>query len=138
MIFLHPTLDYQPFQDQHVLKKLINKLMLAHQEVMFLGMFVVCLFVSVHDKSKGRELENLRIKLNFYKIISYLVDRCNSPAPSRSRQTLEKNVLSWALAWTGSVVFTRQVSPDTQLPYCACARMRTSSFCCLPSKVPLI
>ena len=83
------------------------------------------------------KMENLRIKLNFYKIISYLVDRCNSPAPSRSRQTLEKNVLSWALAWTGSVVFTRQVSPDTQLPYCACARMRTSSFCCLPSKVPL-
>ena len=87
---------------------------------------------------RGHKMENLRIKLNFYKIISYLVDRCNSPAPSRSRQTLEKNVLSWALAWTGSVVFTRQVSPDTQLPYCACARMRTSSFCCLPSKVPLI
>ena len=86
----------------------------------------------------SNKLENLRIKLNFYKIISYLVDRCNSPAPSRSRQTLEKNVLSWALAWTGSVVFTRQVSLDTQLPYCACARMRTSSFCCLPSKVPLI
>ena len=90
------------------------------------------------NKKKQNKLENLRIKLNFYKIISYLVDRCNSPAPSRSRQTLEKNVLSWALAWTGSVVFTRQVSPDTQLPYCACARMCTSSFCCLPSKVPLI
>ena len=89
-------------------------------------------------KIRKFKMENLRIKLNFYKIISYLVDRCNSPAPSRSRQTLEKNVLSWALAWTGSVVFTRQVSPDTQLPYCACARMRTSSFCCLPSKVPLI
>ena len=70
---------------------------------------------------------------HFYCVnISYLVDRCNSPAPSRSRQTLEKNVLSWALAWTGSVVFTRQVSPDTQLPYCACARMRTSSFCLAP------
>ena len=76
---------------------------------------------------KQTKMENLRIKLNFYKIISYLVDRCNSPAPSRSRQTLEKNVLSWSLAWTGSVVFTCQVSPDTQLPYCACARMRTSS-----------
>ena len=82
------------------------------------------------------KLENLRIKLNFYKIISYLVDRCNSPAPSRSRQTLEKNVLSWALAWTGSVVFTRQVSPDTQLPYCACARMRTSSFCAYQVRSP--
>ena len=77
------------------------------------------------------KLENLRIKLNFYKIISYLVDRCISPAPSRSRQT-EKNVLSWALAWTGGVVSIRQVSSDTQLPCCACARMRTSSFCCLP------
>ena len=86
----------------------------------------------------NNKLENLRIKLNFSKIISYLVDRCNSPAPSRSRQTLEKNVLSWALAWTGSVVFTRQVSLDTQLLYCACARMRTSSFCCLPKNVPLI
>ena len=84
------------------------------------------------------KLENLRIKLNFYKIISYLVDRCISPAPSRSRQTLEKNVLSWALAWTGSVVFTRQVSPDPWLPCCACARMRTSSFCCLPKNVPVI
>ena len=60
------------------------------------------------------------LKPLFYCVnISYLVDRCNSPAPSRSRQTLEKNVLSWALAWTGSVVFTRQVSPDTHLPYCA-------------------
>ena len=27
-----------------------------------------------------------------------------------SRQTLEKNVLSWALAGTGSVLFTRQVA----------------------------
>ena len=78
-------------------------------------------------------LHNTNKQSLFYCVnISYLVDRCNSPAPSRSRQTLEKNVLSWALAWTGSVVFTRQVSPDTQLPYCACARMRTSSFCLAP------
>ena len=40
----------------------------------------------------------------------YLVDRCICPAPCRSRQTLEKNVLSWALAGTGSVLFTRQVA----------------------------
>ena len=42
------------------------------------------------DRVLTYKMENLRIKLNFYKIISYLVDRCNSPAPSRSRQTLEK------------------------------------------------
>ena len=41
---------------------------------------------------------------------SYLVDRCICPAPCRSRQTLEKNVLSWALAGTGSVLFIRQVA----------------------------
>ena len=55
-------------------------------------------------------LENLISKLNFYKLIPYLVDRCICPAPCRSRQTLEKNVLSWALAGTGSVLFTRQVA----------------------------
>ena len=49
-------------------------------------------------------------KLNFYKLIPYLVDRCICPAPCRSRQTLEKNVLSWALAGTGSVLFIRQVA----------------------------
>ena len=57
----------------------------------------------------GSKMENLS-KLNFYKLIPYLVDRCICPAPSRSRQTLEKNVLSWALAGTGSVLFTRQVA----------------------------
>ena len=56
------------------------------------------------------ELENLISKLNFYKLISYLVDRCICPAHSRSRQTLEKNASSWALARTGSVLFTRQVA----------------------------
>ena len=54
--------------------------------------------------------ENLISKLNFYKLISYLVDRCICPARSRSRQTLEKNASSWALARTGSVLFTRQVA----------------------------
>ena len=53
-------------------------------------------------------LENLIGKLNFYKLIPYLVDRCNCPVPCRSRQTLEKNILSWALAGTGSVLFIRQ------------------------------
>ena len=49
-------------------------------------------------------------KLNFYKLIPYLVDRCICPALCRSRQTLEKNVLSWGLAGTGSVLFTRKVA----------------------------
>ena len=98
----------------------------------------LCNFQKIFPSPKMAAILNFRIfakngKTQFYCVnISYLVDRCNSPAPSRSRQTLEKNVLSWALAWTGSVVFTRQVSPDTQLPYCACARMRTSSFCLAP------
>ena len=64
-------------------------------------------------------------KLNFYKLIPYLVDRCICPAPCRSRQTLEKNVLSWALAGTGSVLFTRQVAVQPTCRYtahaCACA-----------------
>ena len=49
---------------------------------------------------------------------SYLVDRCICPAPCRSRQTLEKNVLSWALAGTGSVLFNRQVAVQ---PTCRCS-----------------
>ena len=59
---------------------------------------------------KGGKMENLISKLNFYKLISYLVDRCICPARCRSRQTLEKNASSWALARTGSVLFTRQVA----------------------------
>ena len=39
------------------------------------------------------------------------MDQCICPECSRSRQTLEKNVLSWALTGTGSVVFIHQVSP---------------------------
>ena len=51
------------------------------------------------------------VKFQFYCVnISYLVDRCICPAHSRSRQTLEKNASSWALARTGSVLFTRQVA----------------------------
>ena len=41
---------------------------------------------------------------------TYLVDRCICPALCRSCQMLEKNDLSWALARTGSVLFTRQVA----------------------------
>ena len=56
---------------------------------------------------------------------TYLVDRCICPAPCRSRQTLEKNVLSWALAGTGSVLLTRQVAVQPTCRYtahaCACA-----------------
>ena len=60
--------------------------------------------------SENLKMENLISKLNFYKLISYLVDRCICPARCRSRQTLEKNASSWALARTGSVLFTRQVA----------------------------
>ena len=50
-------------------------------------------------------------QLEFYCVNTpYLVDKCICPAPCRSRQTLEKNVLSWALVGTGSVLFTRQVA----------------------------
>ena len=56
---------------------------------------------------------------------TYLVDRCICPALCRSRQTLEKNVLSWTLAGTGSVLFTRQVAVQPTCRYtahaCACA-----------------
>ena len=58
-------------------------------------------------------------KLNFYKLIPYLVDRCICLALFRSRQTLEKNVLSWALAGTGSVLFTRQVAVQPTCRYTA-------------------
>ena len=41
------------------------------------------------------------VKFQFYCVnISYLVDRCICPARCRSRQTLEKNASSWALART--------------------------------------
>ena len=58
-------------------------------------------------------------KLNIYKLIPYLVDRCICPALWRSRQTLEKNVLSWSLAGTGSVLFTRQVAVQPTCRYTA-------------------
>ena len=52
------------------------------------------------------------------------MDRCICPALCWSRQTLEKNVLSWALAGTGSVLFTRQVAVQPTCRYtvhaCAC------------------
>ena len=45
-----------------------------------------------HEKvlPSTHKIENLIGKLNFYKLIPYLVDRCICPAPCRSRQTLEK------------------------------------------------
>ena len=56
-------------------------------------------------------LNSENLKVAFYCVnISYLVDRCICPARCRSRQTLEKNASSWALARTGSVLFTRQVA----------------------------
>ena len=58
---------------------------------------------------------------------SYLVDRCICPAPCRSRQTLEKNILSWALAGTGSILFTRQVAVQ---PTCRCSAH--AQACALP------
>ena len=60
---------------------------------------------------KKTQIGKFNSKLNFYKLIPYLVDRCICPAPGRSRQTLEeKNVLSWALARTGSILFIRKVA----------------------------
>ena len=57
-----------------------------------------------------QNVQRLR-KKDFYCVnISYLVDQCICPARSRSRQTLDKNVLSWALTGTGSVIHIRQVS----------------------------
>ena len=67
------------------------------------------------EKGKGQDfcVENPTSadKCPFYCVnISYLVDQCICPARSRSRQTLDKNVLSWALTGTGSVLLIRQVS----------------------------
>ena len=45
------------------------------------------------------------------------MDRCYCPAPCRSRQMLEKNVLSWALARTSSVLFIHQGAVQ---PACRC------------------
>ena len=60
------------------------------------------------------------VKFQFYCVnTTYLVDRCICPALCRSRQTLEKNVLSWALAGTGSVLFTRQVAVQPTCRYTA-------------------
>ena len=60
------------------------------------------------------------LKSSFYCVnTTYLVDRCICPAPCRSRQTLEKNVLSWALAGTGNVLFTRQVAVQPTCRYTA-------------------
>ena len=70
-------------------------------------------------------------KLNFYKLISYVVDQCICPALCRSRQTLEKNVLSWALAGTSSVLFTRQGAIQPTCRYTVLPK-RSSSFCRLP------
>ena len=62
-------------------------------------------------KDKIQELNTDFAKICFYCVnISYLVDQCICPARSRSRQTLDKNVLSWALTGTGSVIHIRQVS----------------------------
>ena len=65
---------------------------------------------TMDEFSRESQTGKFNSKLNFYKLIPYLVDRCICPAPCRSRQTLEKNVLSWALAGTGSVLFIRQVA----------------------------
>ena len=62
-------------------------------------------------EGKIQELKTDFAKICFYCVnISYLVDQCICPARSRSRQTLDKNVLSWALTGTGSVLLIRQVS----------------------------
>ena len=81
--------------------------------------------LSSFHRDRPKSSRNLP-KWNFYCVnTTYLVDRCICPAPCRSRQTLEKNVLSWALAGTGSVLFTRQVAVQPTCRYtahaCACA-----------------
>ena len=48
------------------------------------------------------EIGKFNSKLNFYKLIPYLVDRCICLAPCQSRQTLEKTSL--AGLWPGPVV----------------------------------
>ena len=53
---------------------------------------------------------NCYSKLIFFKLIPYLVDRYICPAPCRSHRHPEKNILSWALAGTESVLFIRQVA----------------------------
>ena len=61
--------------------------------------------------------------------ISYPVDNCISPARSRSRQILEKNVLSWSLTGTSRVVSIRQVSSQHPASLLRVCSMCTSSFC---------
>ena len=88
-------------------------------------------FQKIFPSPKMAAILNFRIfakngKTQFYCVnTTYLVDRCICPALCRSRQTLEKNVLSWALAGTGSVLFTRQVAVQPTCRYtahaCACA-----------------
>ena len=76
----------------------------------------ICNFQKIFPSPKMAAILNFRIfakngKTQFYCVnISYLVDQCICPARSRSRQTLDKNVLSWALTGTGSVLLIRQVS----------------------------
>ena len=66
-------------------------------------------FLSLYAKTK--ELPKRHLKFHFYCVnTSYLVDRCNCPVPCWSHQTLEKNIMSWALAGTGSVLFICQVA----------------------------
>ena len=91
----------------------------------------LCNFQKIFPSPHMAAILNFRIfaqngKTQFYCVnTTYLVDRCICPAPCRSRQTLEKNVLSWALAGTGSVLFTRQVAVQPTCRYtahaCACA-----------------
>ena len=75
---------------------------------------------SGHVESDSRHTIPSQPSYPFYCInTAYLVDRCICPALCRSRQTLEKNVLSWALAGTGSVLFTRQVAVQPTCQYTA-------------------
>ena len=42
------------------------------------------------ESNLEKQIGKFNSKLNFYKLIPYLVDRCICPALCRSRQTLEK------------------------------------------------
>ena len=82
----------------------------AASKAFYGGVLVDQIMQACHWKAHNT-FTNFYLKDLFYCVnISYLVDQCICPARSRSRQTLDKNVLSWALTGTGSVLPIRQVS----------------------------
>ena len=59
--------------------------------------------ITVNAIVKTDLLNSENLKVAFYCVnTAYLVDKCICPAHCRSLQILEKNILNWALAGTGS------------------------------------